>query len=66
MNVSIYERCIYVYLSLFLFTHVEACSTHPLHHPMPQVNVGLAADVGTLQRLPKIVGNDSVVRETLC
>lgn len=28
-----------------------------------EVNVGLAADVGTLQRLPKIVGNDSVVRE---
>eukprot|EP00437_Effrenium_voratum_P043899 CAMPEP_0181464456 /NCGR_PEP_ID=MMETSP1110-20121109/35443_1 /TAXON_ID=174948 /ORGANISM="Symbiodinium sp., Strain CCMP421" /LENGTH=259 /DNA_ID=CAMNT_0023589193 /DNA_START=61 /DNA_END=837 /DNA_ORIENTATION=+ len=28
-----------------------------------EVNVGLAADVGTLQRLPKIVGNDSIVRE---
>ena len=25
--------------------------------------MGLAADVGTLQRLPKIVGNDSLVRE---
>lgn len=24
---------------------------------------GIAADVGTLQRLPKAVGNDSVVRE---
>ena len=30
-----------------------------------EVEVGLAADVGTLQRLPKIVGNDSIVRE-LC
>lgn len=28
-----------------------------------EVNVGLAADIGTLQRLPKIVGNDSIVRE---
>lgn len=28
-----------------------------------EVKVGLAADIGTLQRLPKIVGNDSVVRE---
>ena len=28
-----------------------------------EVKVGLAADVGTLQRLPKIVGNDSTVRE---
>lgn len=29
------------------------------------MDVGLAADVGTLQRFPKIVGNDSLVRE-LC
>ena len=28
-----------------------------------EVDIGLAADLGTLQRLPKIVGNDSVVRE---
>ena len=27
--------------------------------------MGLAADLGTLQRLPKIMGNDSLVRE-LC
>ena len=24
-----------------------------------QVDVGIAADIGTLQRMPKIVGNDS-------
>lgn len=28
-----------------------------------EVDVGLAADVGTLQRLPKIIGNQSLVRE---
>ncbi|WVF69211.1 hypothetical protein IAT40_003987 [Kwoniella sp. CBS 6097] len=28
-----------------------------------EVNVGLAADIGTLQRFPKIVGNDSLARE---
>ena len=28
-----------------------------------EVNVGLAADIGTLQRFPKIVGNDSMARE---
>jgi len=28
-----------------------------------EVDVGLAADLGTLQRLPRIVGNDSIVRE---
>ncbi|XP_033735841.1 delta(3,5)-Delta(2,4)-dienoyl-CoA isomerase, mitochondrial-like isoform X2 [Pecten maximus] len=28
-----------------------------------EVDIGVAADVGTLQRFPKIVGNDSLVRE---
>jgi len=28
-----------------------------------EVNIGIAADIGTLQRLPNIVGNDSIVRE---
>ncbi|OCF33453.1 delta(3,5)-Delta(2,4)-dienoyl-CoA isomerase [Kwoniella heveanensis BCC8398] len=28
-----------------------------------EVNVGLAADIGTLQRFPKIVGNESLARE---
>ena len=28
-----------------------------------KVDVGLAADLGTLQRLPKICGNDSIIRE---
>ena len=27
------------------------------------MNVGLAADIGTLQRFPKIIGNDSKARE---
>lgn len=29
------------------------------------MDLGLGADVGTLQRLPKVVGSDSLVRE-LC
>lgn len=28
-----------------------------------EIDIGVAADLGTLQRLPKIVGNDSLVRE---
>merc|ERR1712093_972792 len=28
-----------------------------------EVDIGLAADIGTLQRLPKIIGNDSLARE---
>lgn len=34
----------------------------PPHNPQ-EVDIGLAADVGTLQRLPRIVGNESLVRE---
>ena len=30
---------------------------------MQEVDIGLAADLGTLQRLPKVVGNESLVRE---
>ncbi|KAK0523531.1 hypothetical protein OC835_006228 [Tilletia horrida] len=28
-----------------------------------EVDIGLAADIGTLQRFPKVIGNDSVARE---
>jgi hypothetical protein len=31
--------------------------------PPQEVKVGLAADIGTLQRLPKVVGNGSKARE---
>ena len=27
------------------------------------MDIGLAADLGTLQRFPKVIGNDSVARE---
>ena len=30
---------------------------------MAEVDVGLAADVGTLQRLPRVIGSQSLVRE---
>lgn len=30
-----------------------------------EVDVGLAADIGTLQRFPKVVGNDSLARELI-
>jgi delta(3,5)-delta(2,4)-dienoyl-CoA isomerase len=35
------------------------------HYVLQEVDVGLAADVGSLQRLPKVIGNNSLVRE-LC
>lgn len=30
-----------------------------------EVDIGLAADLGTIQRLPKIIGNDSLAREMI-
>jgi len=48
---------------------VSACdvryATQDAFFQIKEVDVGLAADVGTLQRLPRIVGGDSLVRE-LC
>ena len=31
--------------------------------PRQEVDIGVTADVGTLQRLPKVIGNQSAVRE---
>lgn len=38
-------------------------ATRDARFAMAEVDVALAADVGGLQRFPKLVGNDSVVRE---
>lgn len=40
-------------------------ATNDAFFQIKEVDIGLAADVGTLQRLPRIVGGDSLVRE-LC
>lgn len=37
--------------------------TQDAWYSVKEVDIGLAADIGTLQRFPKIVGNDSLVRE---
>ncbi|VFV47303.1 delta()-delta()-dienoyl- [Lynx pardinus] len=42
--------CIYAYV-IYVYTHIQ------------EVDIGLAADVGTLQRLPKVIGNQSLVNE---
>lgn len=48
---------------------ITACDirlqTSDAYYCVKEVDVGLAADVGTLQRLPKVIGNDSLARE-LC
>ncbi|KNC98184.1 uncharacterized protein SPPG_06587 [Spizellomyces punctatus DAOM BR117] len=46
---------------------ITACdirfATKDAFFSIKEVDIGLAADIGTLQRLPKVVGNDSWVRE---
>ena len=46
---------------------ISACDirlcTEDTWFSIKEVDIGLAADVGTLQRMPKIVGNDSIIRE---
>lgn len=48
---------------------ITACDirlqTSDAYYCVKEVDVGLAADVGTLQRLPKVIGNGSLARE-LC
>lgn len=46
------------------FNYISAIVPNFLH-VFQEVELGLAADVGHLQRLPKITGNDSLLRE-LC
>lgn len=43
-------------------TELRYCTT-AAYFCVKEIEVGLAADVGTLQRLPRIVGNDAVIRE---
>ncbi|KAJ2746059.1 hypothetical protein GGI20_001686 [Coemansia sp. BCRC 34301] len=46
---------------------ISACdvriATDDAYFMVKEVDIGMAADIGTLQRLPKIVGNDSWARE---
>ena len=51
-------------IDLIAAAQVRMCTSDSIFS-IKEVAVGLAADVGTLQRLPKIVGNQSLVHE-LC
>jgi len=54
--------CIGAGVEMLSAADVRWC-TRDCFFAMAEVDVGLAADVGGLQRFPKIVGNDSLVRE---
>jgi len=61
---AIHGSCIGGGIDLACAADIRLCSSDAIFSVM-EIKLGLAADVGTLQRLPKIVGNQSIVRE-LC
>lgn len=60
--VVVHGACIGAGVDLITGCDVRFCSADAVF-AIREAAVGLAADVGTLARLPKIVGNDSAVRE---
>ena len=61
---AVHGNCVGGAIDLITATQVRLCSADSIF-AVKEVAVGLAADVGTLQRLPKLVGNQSLVHE-LC
>jgi enoyl-CoA hydratase/carnithine racemase len=61
---AIHGRCVGAGVDLICCADVRLCSDDAVF-AVKEVALGLAADIGTLQRLPKITGNHSAVRE-LC
>lgn len=58
----VHGACVGAGVDLLTAVDVRLCSSDAFFC-IKEAAVGLAADVGTLARLPKIVGNDSAVRE---
>ncbi|KAJ0170586.1 hypothetical protein K1T71_013957 [Dendrolimus kikuchii] len=59
-----HNACIGAGVNLIAAADIRYC-TEDAWFSVKEVDVGLAPDVGALQRLPKIIGNTSIVRE-LC
>ncbi|CAK8686169.1 unnamed protein product [Clavelina lepadiformis] len=60
--VAIHGACIGGGMDVITACDIRLCAENA-YFSIKEVDVGLAADMGTLQRLPKIIGNDSLVRE---
>ncbi|XP_052742896.1 delta(3,5)-Delta(2,4)-dienoyl-CoA isomerase, mitochondrial [Bicyclus anynana] len=58
----VHNACIGAGVDLITAADMRYC-TQDAWFQVKEVDLGLAADVGTLQRLPKVVGNTSTVRE---
>ncbi|PRD30803.1 UNVERIFIED_CONTAM: Ech1 [Trichonephila clavipes] len=61
---AIHGKCSGGGVDLICACDIRYCSEDAFFE-IEEVDVGMAADMGTLQRLPKIVGNDSLVRDFL-
>eukprot|EP00808_Paulinella_micropora_P003564 g82567.t1 len=59
---AVHSLCIGAGVDLITACDIRLCTSDAKFSIM-EVNVGLAADVGTLQRIGKVMGNQSLVRE---
>ncbi|KAL6434830.1 hypothetical protein ACFW04_005189 [Cataglyphis niger] len=59
---AVHGACIGAGVDMISATDIRYASSNA-YFQIKEVDIGLAADVGTLQRFPKIVGSDSLVRE---
>jgi delta(3,5)-delta(2,4)-dienoyl-CoA isomerase len=61
---AIHSACVGGGVDLVTVADMRYC-TKDAWFQVKEVDIGMAADVGTLQRLPKVIGSDSLARE-LC
>jgi len=59
---AVHSACIGGGVDLICACDIRLC-TNDMYLSIKEVDIGLAADLGTLQRFPKIIGNESLVRE---
>jgi len=60
--VAVHSACVGAAIDLLTSTDIRLCSTDAWF-AIKEIELGLPPDTGTLQRLPKIIGNDSLMRE---
>lgn len=61
---AVHSACVGAGVSLITAADMRYC-TDDAFFTVKEIDIGLAADVGALQRLPKVIGNQSLARE-LC
>ncbi|XP_058450297.1 delta(3,5)-Delta(2,4)-dienoyl-CoA isomerase, mitochondrial isoform X2 [Malaya genurostris] len=62
--VTVHAACVGAGVDLITAADIRLC-TKDAWFQVKEVDIGMAADVGTLQRLPKVIGSQSLARE-LC